>query len=275
MPAGKLLFGTAGVPHSSKGSDSVSGIRRVRELKLDAMELEFVRGVHMNKETARQVAKAAKENNVVLRVHAPYFINLNSEEKNKVEASKKRIWESLAIGEICGAEIVTFHPAYFGKSSKEECMQAVEEALSDLLEKMEKDGMRIKLAPETTGKHSAFGNLEETLELCRRLPELQPMVDVSHLHARCNGCLRGKKDFTQLLEKIPAKYLKRLHMHASGINYNEKGERNHLNMKESDFAYNAFLEALSEKVASGIVICESPNLEGDALLMKEIWEKMK
>ncbi len=270
----KLLFGTAGVPHSAKGSDSVSGIKRIRELKLDAMELEFVRGVHMGKQTAKDVGKAAKEQGVALSVHAPYFINLNSEEKKKVAASKKRIWDSLYIGELCGANTVTFHPAYFGKSSKEECMQAVEEALADLLERMEKEDMRIKLAPETTGKHSAFGSLEETVELCRRLSELRPMVDFAHLHARCNGCLKGKKDFVKLLGKVPKKFLKRLQMHVSGINYSEKGEKNHLNMMESDFQYRALLQALKGKEVSGIIICESPNLEGDALLLKETWEKL-
>lgn len=51
-------FGTAGVPGSSKDRSSVAGIARVRELGLDAMELEFVRGVNMGKETAKQVKKA-------------------------------------------------------------------------------------------------------------------------------------------------------------------------------------------------------------------------
>ena len=270
----KILFGTAGIPISTKPRDSVSGIKRVRALGLDAMELEFVRGVNMGKETARKVGEEAKKNNVALSVHAPYYINLNSEEKEKIDASKKRIWDSAFIGEICGAEIVTFHPAYFGKSSKQEAMLAVEAALADLLERMEKEGMQIKLAPETTGKHSAFGSLEETVELARKLPELQPMPDFAHLHARCNGCLKKKEDFAKLLKKIPSKYLKRLHMHASGINYSEKGERNHLEMKESDFAYKAMLEALKEKNVSGVIISESPNIEEDALLMKRIWEKL-
>jgi len=44
-----LLFGTAGTPISSNGSDSLSGIRRIGELGLGCMELEFVRGVKMGK----------------------------------------------------------------------------------------------------------------------------------------------------------------------------------------------------------------------------------
>ena len=74
----KILFGTAGVPYSIQKKDSISGIERVKELGLKAMELEFVRGVHMSEKTAEAVGKTAEENDVRLSVHAPYFINLNS-----------------------------------------------------------------------------------------------------------------------------------------------------------------------------------------------------
>ncbi len=274
-----MLFGTAGVPHSSGRPDSISGIERISALKLDAMELEFVRGVHMGAETAQAVGKAAQENNVMLRVHAPYFINLNSAEKNKIVASKKRIFDSARIGEICGAKIVTFHPAYYGASNKEECMQAVENAINDILEGMEKEKMRIMLAPETTGKGSQFGSLSETLELCRRVPEIMPMVDFSHLHARDNGRFKAKKDFVDAINEIKRadkKFLGNLQMHVSGINFSAKGERNHMNLQEegNTFNYKWLLEALHEEDASGCIICESPNLEEDALLMKKYWERL-
>ena len=273
----KMLFGTAGVPHSSSKPDSVSGIERISALKLDAMELEFVRGVHMSEGTAHSVGKAARESNVMLRVHAPYFINLNSAEKRKIEASRKRIFESAKIGEICGARIVTFHPAYYGESSGEECMRAVENAVNDILAKMEKEKMRIRLAPETTGKGSQFGSLSETLELCRRIPEIMPMVDFSHLHARENGRFKNRQDFLEVINEIKKsnrKFLENLQMHVSGINFSAKGERNHMNLQErgNSFNYKWLLEALHGENASGCIICESPNLEEDALLMKKYWE---
>ncbi len=274
-----MLFGTAGVPHSSGGPDSISGIERIASLQLDAMELEFVRGVHMGGETAEHVGKAAQENNVMLRVHAPYFINLNSAEKEKIEASKKRILESARIGELCGARIVTFHPAYYGGSGGKECMRAVENALNDILAGMGKQKMRIRLAPETTGKGSQFGSLTETLELCRRVPEIVPMVDFSHLHARENGRFKAKKDFAEAINEIrqaDRKFLENLQMHVSGINFSAKGERNHMNLQDSgnSFNYKWLLEALHEAQASGCIICESPNLEEDALLMKKYWESL-
>ncbi len=271
-----MLFGTAGVPGSAKGRDSISGIERVKELGLQAMELEFVRGVHMGEATAKQVKKAAEKNNVMLRVHAPYFINLNSMEKAKVQASKKRIMDSARIGEIAGAKIVTFHPAYFQKQDKKEVLERVIGVLREMAGEIEKNGWRIRLAPETTGKGSQVGSLEETIEICKQVKGVQPMVDWSHLHARDNGRFKSREDFLKAIGEIPKKYLKDLQMHASGIRYSEKGERNHLNMEEegNDFNFKWLLEALHKKKVSGCIISESPDLEGDALLMQRYWKKL-
>ena len=71
-----LKVGTAGIPSSTKGS-TLDGIRRVKELGLDAMEIEFVRGVYMKNEMASKAGELAKSLGVALTVHAPYYINLN------------------------------------------------------------------------------------------------------------------------------------------------------------------------------------------------------
>lgn len=271
-----MLFGTAGVPHSAAAADSVSGIESVRQLGLDAMELEFVRGVHMNAATAKEVRKAAERNNVMLRVHAPYFINLNSNEKKKVEASKQRILQSAQIGEIAGARIVTFHPAYFQGQEKGQVLQRVAGEIAAIAKEIESNKWAIKLAPETTGKGSQLGSLQETLEICRQVKGVQPMVDWSHLHARENGRFKSKQNFFAAIEEIPEKFLQDLQMHVSGINFSAKGERNHMNLQEkgNTFNFKWLLEALQEKKASGCIISESPNLEGDALLMQKYWEEL-
>ncbi len=271
-----MLFGTAGIPISSKKRDSVNGIKRVRELDLEAMELEFVRGVNMGKETAGLVKKAAEKEGIMLSVHAPYYINLNSKEIEKVEASKKRIMDSARVGELCGAKIVTFHPAYFQKMDEKEVLEKVASILNEMTEEIEKKGWDIKLAPETTGKASQLGSLKETIALCKKVKGVLPMIDWSHLHARDNGRFKSEKDFEKAIEEIPEKYRKFLYMHASGIRFSEKGERNHLEMEDENnsFNYKWFLNALHRKNVSGRIICESPNIEGDALLIQKYWKTL-
>jgi deoxyribonuclease-4 len=98
-----VWIGTGGSPISSKSRSSISGSERIKELKLNAMEVEFVRGVNMSNDLAEEVGKLAKELKIRLSIHAPYYINLTSTEKKKIEASKKRIIDSCERGYIMGA----------------------------------------------------------------------------------------------------------------------------------------------------------------------------
>ncbi|MFN3995775.1 MAG: TIM barrel protein, partial [bacterium] len=97
-----LLFGTAGIPNSSK-KDTFSGIMRIRELNLDAMELEFVHGVKISHINAQKINTFSNKYSVKLSAHAPYYINLNSLDKEKIEASIHRIIKTIEISHICGA----------------------------------------------------------------------------------------------------------------------------------------------------------------------------
>ena len=113
----ELLFGTAGIPLGSKGT-TADGIRHVRKLGLGAFELEFVRSINITKEKAPLIKKTAEESNIVLTCHAPYYINLNSSEIDKVEASVLRILNSARIANLCGAYSVCFHAGFYGEQQK-------------------------------------------------------------------------------------------------------------------------------------------------------------
>ncbi|RFM19351.1 AP endonuclease [Clostridium botulinum] len=59
-----------------------------------------------------------------------------------------------------------------------------------------------------------------------------------------------------------------------GINYNEKGEKNHLPLLESDFNYSKCLKAIKDYNVKGCIIVEGPLVEKDALLVKNTYEKL-
>jgi len=109
----ELNFGTAGAPQNPANLSTVEGIKRVAELGLDCLEVEFVEGVRMSQDTAKQVSAVAANRNIRLSVHAPYFINLNAREAEKIQASQLRLIQSARIGALCGARDVVFHAAYY------------------------------------------------------------------------------------------------------------------------------------------------------------------
>jgi deoxyribonuclease-4 len=271
-----LLFGTAGTPISSAGSDSLSGIKRVHELGLGCMELEFVRGVKMKEETARNVNILAKDLDIKLSVHAPYYINLNGEGETRLK-SRERILNSARIGNICGARSVVVHAGYIQKDTREAAYEKIKKELIQIREQMNIEGLGILLRIETMGRISQFGILDEVLAITE-IAGVLPCIDFSHLHA-INGKNNSPEEFSDILRKIENKLgregLNNMHIHVSGIEYSQKGEKNHLELEKSDFNFRELIQAFSDFDIQGMVICESPNLEADALKLKKEYEMRK
>ncbi|MDP2846027.1 MAG: TIM barrel protein [Candidatus Methanoperedens sp.] len=271
-----LLFGTAGTPISSKGNDSLSGITRVHELGLGCMEIEFVRGVKMGERTARRVGEIAKQLDVKLSVHAPYYINLNAEGETLVK-SKERILNSARIGSICGAKSVVIHAGFLQGDSRKAVYGKVRKELIEIIEQLKKENVGITLRIETMGRNSQFGSLDEVLDITE-VEGVLPCIDFSHLHA-ITGKYNSREEFAFILERVEDKLgregLDDMHIHVSGIEYSDKGEKRHLVFEESDFKYRELAQAFCDFDIQGMVISESPNLEVDALVLKDEYARVK
>ncbi len=272
-----LLFGTGGTPHSSETNTTIDGIRRIAELGLGCMEVEFVQGVRMGEAGARLVAEVATRERVKLSAHAPYFINLNAHEPEKIRASQDRIIQTARIAALCGAESIVFHAAFYLGDPPEKTYSRAKESLGEVMHQLKRENNRVWIRPELMGKPSQFGNLEEILNLCVELEGVAPCIDFAHGHAR-TGAFNSYPEFASILQQVEERLgkaaLDNMHIHVSGIAYGEKGEKKHLTLKESDFQYAELLQALKDYDAQGMVICESPNLEEDALLLQETYNTL-
>jgi len=272
-----LLFGTAGIPLCTEKRTTLQGIAQVRKLGLDAMELEFVQSVNITKEKTPEVRKTAEKNKVQLTCHGQYFINLASLEPAKVHASIGRIMNAATIADACGAYSMTFHPGFYMEQEPEKVYALVKKNLKIIMEKVADAELKLWIRPETTGKATQFGDLKELCTLSSEFDQVLPCIDFAHLHARTgkNNTQSEFHDMLSFYEKTLGKSaLKNMHIHMAGINYSEKGERNHLELKDSDMNYKDLMKTLKEFNCAGIVISESPNIEQDALLMKKCYEQM-
>ncbi|HIH70170.1 TIM barrel protein [Methermicoccus shengliensis] len=274
----RVLFGTAGIPLRVKKRDTELGIAEVAHLGLDALEMEFVRGVKMGEHKAEAVRRAAERHGVVLTAHAPYYINLNSKEDDKQRASIERIVATARIAHLCGGYSIVFHPAYYHGDPPEVVYDVVKRCIIEVLEELGAERGEVWIRPETMGRPTQFGTLDEVLSLSAELDGVLPCIDFSHMHAR-EGKMNTYEEFAHVLEQVEqvlgAEALKEMHCHVQGIEYTNKGEKNHLNLRESDFDYRALLSAFIDYDIAGVVICESPNIEEDALLLKHTYEELK
>jgi len=273
-----LLFGTAGTPLSTEQPQStIKGIRRIRELGLDCMEMEFVRGVNMGQKTASDVIQVAIESGIKLSAHAPYYINLNAVDDRKLHDSKERILKAARICAVCGASDVVLHAGFYLKNTPEKAYKTIAKQLKELSDILRAENLKVTLRVEVGGKYSQFGSLTEVLTLSMELDGIAPCIDFAHHHAK-GGKENTYDEFVIILKRVEKRLgragLDNLHMHVSGIEYTDKGEKKHLNLKQSDFDYVALLRALKDFDAKGRIICESPNLETDAVLLKGTYMAM-
>ncbi|MDD5605489.1 MAG: TIM barrel protein [Dehalococcoidales bacterium] len=273
-----FLFGTAGIPLSTPGSSTIDGIYHLKALGLDALEIEFVRQVYLTEKTALETAEAARDSVVKLSAHAPYYLNLNAAEPEKTAKSRALLFKAASIASLAGAYCLVFHPGYYLKNTSEDTFKEILTNLTKVTSQLEEAGSIINLAPETSGKPSQFGTLEEILQLCTSLGGVTPCIDFAHLHAY-SGVVNTYEEFAGILDRVSAilgkEALGKLHLHVSGIHYGLKGELKHLPLDESDFNYPQLLQALIDANAGGVIICESPAMEADALVLKTKYHQLK
>ncbi len=156
----ELLFGTAGIPHSAKTKTTTSGIERIAELGLGCMEIEFVQGVKMGEQHARQIAGVATKEGIRLSAHAPYFINFNAHEPEKIRASQGRLLQTARIASLCGAQSAVFHTAFYLGDPVGEAYNTVKKYLEEVVHQLKQENNRVWIRPEVMGKNSQFGTIE-------------------------------------------------------------------------------------------------------------------
>ena len=272
-----IFLGPAGIPTASEERTTVGGIKCVAELKLNAFEVEFVRRVGMSNEAAREAGETARELGVLLSVHCPYFVNLCSREPEKLEASKKRILDSVERAFHMGVDVAVFHPGFYGPLAPETAFKSVEEACRDMLDRMKHMGIKgVRLGLETTGKVSQFGTLDEIIEICRKLKGCTPVVDYAHIYAR----QAGRIDYPGIFEKLKQLELKHLHAHFTSMEWTpakapwEGNERRHLELKVDRPPFEPLAREVLKRKTNITLISESPILEQDSIQMKRVFEKL-
>jgi len=251
----------------------------LHEEGLDAFEYQAVRWgpkPQIRREDAETLGVNAEKYDVWLTVHGSYFVNFCGDPET-VEASKKRLVACATAASWMRAHVVVFHPGFYGKRSAHEALDDCVEAMTGVVESMRAMGIvGVHLGPETTGKRSQLGSLDEILTLCEKVELSEPIIDWSHIHARKEGTLKRLDDFRRVMEEVEKRLgteaLRNLHCHFTPVEFTEKGEKRHHTMSEAGFGPNfEFLATLiAELGLRPVVVCESPVLDVDAKKMRDI-----
>ncbi|HLC31874.1 MAG TPA: TIM barrel protein [Candidatus Nanoarchaeia archaeon] len=253
-----IRFGPAGLGGVKR---ALKTLEEYHSQGLQACEIAFTYGVYIKEEDTKNIRKKAQDLDIRLSIHAPYYINLNAADAGKLKASKERIIQCCAIGELLGAKTVVFHPGYYGED-REGAYTSIASSIRELVAEIKRRQYTIQLAPETMGKVNVFGGIDEVSRLVRDTG-CGFCIDFAHILARDK-----KVDYTEVLRLFPGK---EWHVHFSGIAYGEKGEKHHLTTETS--AWKELLKHLpTEKEIT--IINESPTHVEDSVEGLKIAKKL-
>ncbi len=279
----KVLFGTAGSPeafYQEGGKHSHQMPTWLSKNNLDAFEYSAGRGVRLGQIAAEAIAKTATQHNIALSIHAPYFINLATVEREKTANNERYLLSSIDAAEHMGADRVVFHVGSQVKLERTLAFKYVQNSLHDFMDKLTVMGKKVLLAPETMGKKSQIGTLAEIVELCKISPMLIPTIDFGHLHAAQNGGYDCVDDYLRTFEYIAQHLgediLYNFQIHFSKIEFTKAGEKCHHRFID-DFGppFEPMVEALHRTGYTPRIICESAGTQDvDALAMKLYYQKL-
>jgi deoxyribonuclease IV len=284
--ADRPRFGPAGVPPLFRvlGAQLPDVPRLLHEEGLDAFEYEAVQWgqkPQIQQQNAERLGVEAKKNDVLLSMHGSYYLNLSGK-KEVVEASKRRLIACATAAKWMGAYVVVFHTGFYGRLEKTYALKTCILALKDIVETMKALGIQnVKLGPETMGKVSQVGTLDEILSICEEVEQTQIVIDWSHLHARYQGKFRRTEDFRGVIEEVERRLgtqiTRNMHCHFSKIEFTDKGEKRHHVLAETRYGpdFQMLAKVLLEFKIRPVLICETPNLDVDALKMRDIFRNTK
>jgi deoxyribonuclease-4 len=250
-------------PAGFDGLGFTRALRKAARMGLGCLEVAFTYGVRMKPEEAEAVGALAREKSIELSVHAPYYINLAADDPVKLAASRERILSACRMASLMDARNVVFHAGFYQGRPAGRTFARIAGEIEALQTALQKNRWAVALCPETTGKPSQFGSLDECLRLARETG-CGFTVDFAHLLARSGGSL----DYGEVLDRLP----RRLHAHFSGIDFGPKGERRHLRTTPAFFR--PLAEALVGRKVEATLINESPRPYRDAAMMKRVLEKL-
>jgi deoxyribonuclease-4 len=274
-----IRFGTVGSPQTTPQSGTPAAIEYTRLLGMDHLEIAWVQSVRVSDETCATIKATAEQHGITLSIHAPYYINLNSQTAELMQKSDERLLAAARKGYLAGARDIVFHPGSYHDQYPDQVYERAKEKLLEIRGILDEEGVDVILRPETMGKKAMFGTLEETVQLSRDIPGVLPCIDFAHLHAR-TGALNSYEEFSAILatveEVLGRAGLDSLHAHVSGIEFGPRGEKNHLPLNEADFHYRDLLQALVDRGVRGTIAVEAPEPfhVADALTIQATYRRL-
>lgn len=279
-----IKFGVAGNPddfYDKKYKVSEQMPKYLSDMGLDAYEYQCSRGVRISDEKCTKLREEANKYNILLSVHAPYYISLSTQEEEKREKTIKYITDTMEVAKKMGATRIVVHAGTLLGLDREYAVESSCKLLKRAYDVADNLGLSdIIICPETMGKINQLGSSEEIIKMCLVDERLIPTIDFGHLYCRSIGNLNSidawEEELKMYIDKLGYDRMKNFHSHFSKMEYTQNGgEKRHVTFNDKEYGphFEHVLCVLDKLKLSPRIICESAGTQSiDALKMKEMYK---
>jgi deoxyribonuclease-4 len=256
---GEIRFGPARVPSQESPEEAVE---LLLERGYTACEIDFETRFWMDYPWAERFGALARENDIVLSIHAPiagFLGHLDRDKKYRMAIGM--LDHSAGVAVASGAELVVFHPGFLLGRERADAIDAVVEQLGELRERLEGKGRAVPFGVEVMGRVRDLGTVEDVFAISERLGWVRPVLDFAHMHATSDGAFLEAERFAEILATAD-RLLEPgapFHVHFSDIAYANRNETKHLPYGQGTLRAEPLAEALAPFDRPATVISESPD----------------
>jgi len=243
------------------------------KIKKGDMICTMINPIAKNYQHLKEMGEIAKNLDVVLSVHTPYYMDLVANNDLTDRSVESIRWAGI-LAQAMDAKIVVTHLGMYGDYSRKEATENIMDNIAHIQEWYNDFNIKVPIGLETSGRQEIFGDFEEIVKICNKIKGPIPVINFPHVHARGNGALKKKEDFQELFDKIKKFTKGNFYTHFSGVEHEDGNEIRYTPIKKGDLKFEPLAECILDNDFDMTIISGSPLLEHDAMYMKVILERV-
>ncbi|MEK6851022.1 MAG: TIM barrel protein, partial [Candidatus Thermoplasmatota archaeon] len=224
-------------------------------------------GLARDYEELRALGQIAKEMDIELSLHTPYYMDLAGPDQLAQRSMDSVMWGGL-LADAMGAAVVATFLGLYGEMAEKEALKRIQEAVKALRDGYRQRKLKVKLGLETSGRREVVGSLDEILSLCKAVKGVVPVLNFAHVHAREGGILKRPEDFEAVIDRTEKAAGGHVHAHFTGVETEGGSELRYTPIKKGDLRFEPLAECLLDNDYDLTLVSSSPLLEHDAMYMK-------
>ncbi len=247
-----------------------------KELKRGDMLHSITGGVAEEFHKFPRLGRLSKELDIKMSLHTPYYMELSESDTEPVEKSKRAFkYGAVMANQLDAGTIIT----HLGLRKDDQDLDYLEESAVENLRELrdwltENFDNDIDIGIETQTGEDVYGNLDETLDICRQVSGTVPVINFAHIEAEGEYPLEEEADFAEIFDLCSNFVSDDYYVTFSGVEKRRRDECRLTPIKRGDLQFEDLVPYLIDTEDNVTIISTSPLKEHDAMYMKVIFERI-